>query len=243
MPLVMMRNKQQAVRWEPTTNLLCSKCREPLEILPATLGRVNFTFDFVVPDPLEQGQYWYLHKHCAWIEDALDVNWGWHPMGWVLGKDAMMQRHWGSLQKYLKKRMPSGAYDRLYEQWLPAIKPVKGVRTLSQEAKPKPPMIHTPKASRILPATPAPQVEIVPATSMPRRYKIPVRPRWLAIRFMVLKRDGYRCQMCGIAAKDDPDVRLEVDHVIPRSRGGTDDPMNLWVLCFDCNHGKGTQDL
>ena len=35
------------------------------------------------------------------------------------------------------------------------------------------------------------------------------------------------------------DVELEVDHVIPISRGGTDDISNLKTACFKCNRGKG----
>jgi hypothetical protein len=63
----------------------------------------------------------------------------------------------------------------------------------------------------------------------------------LKLRFAILKRDGYRCQICGRNAQDG--VTLEVDHKVPWAKGGTDDPDNLWVLCFDCNHGKRTSDL
>lgn len=65
----------------------------------------------------------------------------------------------------------------------------------------------------------------------------------VSIRFQILARDHYRCRICGTAAADGPDVRLEVDHITPRSKGGTDDIMNLWVLCFRCNRGKGAHDL
>lgn len=55
------------------------------------------------------------------------------------------------------------------------------------------------------------------------------------LRFEILRRDGHRCRYCG-ATKDE--VRLEVDHIHPRSRGGDDDPDNLVTACFDCNRGK-----
>lgn len=72
----------------------------------------------------------------------------------------------------------------------------------------------------------------------------PLSPlRWQKLRFQIFKRDHYRCQLCGVAATDGPHVRLEVDHIIPRSRGGTDDPSNLLTMCFGCNRGKGTQEL
>jgi hypothetical protein len=54
-------------------------------------------------------------------------------------------------------------------------------------------------------------------------------------RFNVLARDGFRCRYCGRAA---PDVVLHVDHIYPKSKGGSDDPSNLGAACADCNTGK-----
>jgi hypothetical protein len=59
-------------------------------------------------------------------------------------------------------------------------------------------------------------------------------------RFEVFKRDNFTCQYCG---RGTPDVVLHVDHVHPKSRGGTDDPVNLLTACADCNHGKGARKL
>lgn len=67
--------------------------------------------------------------------------------------------------------------------------------------------------------------------------------RKLASRFVILQRDMFRCRLCGVAASDGAHVRLEVDHIIPRSKGGKDTAENKWVLCFECNRGKGTKDL
>jgi 5-methylcytosine-specific restriction endonuclease McrA len=63
----------------------------------------------------------------------------------------------------------------------------------------------------------------------------PLRPH---LRWRVLNRDGHRCQSCGRSAAE-KDVRLEVDHIIPRCAGGPDDYANLQTLCHDCNRGKG----
>lgn len=60
-------------------------------------------------------------------------------------------------------------------------------------------------------------------------------------RFEILKRDSYCCQICGKSAKDG--VKLEVDHKLAVTNGGTNDPANLWTLCFDCNSGKRAGDL
>lgn len=44
-------------------------------------------------------------------------------------------------------------------------------------------------------------------------------------------RDGYKCQCCG-----KKNCRLEVHHLLPRSRGGSDKLANLITLCSDCHH-------
>lgn len=54
-------------------------------------------------------------------------------------------------------------------------------------------------------------------------------------RYEILRRDQYTCRFCGASA---PQVLLEIDHVVPRTAGGTDAPANLQVLCEDCNAGK-----
>jgi hypothetical protein len=55
------------------------------------------------------------------------------------------------------------------------------------------------------------------------------------LRFEILRRDNYTCRYCGGVA---PEVRITVDHVVPRALGGTDDPSNLVAACADCNGGK-----
>lgn len=62
-------------------------------------------------------------------------------------------------------------------------------------------------------------------------------------RAWVLERNGYTCQMCGVAAGD-PDplggnrtVRLTMGHIVDKSKGGSDDPQNLRAVCTNCNEG------
>lgn len=59
----------------------------------------------------------------------------------------------------------------------------------------------------------------------------------------VLERNGYTCQMCGLAAGDkDPfhsgrTVRLTMGHILDKSKGGKDEPSNLRAVCSNCNEG------
>ena len=59
---------------------------------------------------------------------------------------------------------------------------------------------------------------------------------YLKTRFMVFQRDGFKCQYCGRGA--DATV-LEIDHIFPRSKGGTNNIDNLITSCYECNRGKG----
>lgn len=63
------------------------------------------------------------------------------------------------------------------------------------------------------------------------------------LRFRILKRDNYACQLCGATKQNTPNVLLHVDHKTARSNGGLNIEENLWTLCATCNIGKGTQDL
>jgi len=60
------------------------------------------------------------------------------------------------------------------------------------------------------------------------------------LRFEVFKRDSFICQYCGKVA---PNVVLEVDHIEPVSKGGSNDLLNLITSCFDCNRGKTNTEL
>jgi len=59
-----------------------------------------------------------------------------------------------------------------------------------------------------------------------------------ALRYQVLKRDGFCCTICGRSQKDG--VVLHIDHIKPIAKGGKTVPSNLRVLCADCNLGKGS---
>lgn len=56
-------------------------------------------------------------------------------------------------------------------------------------------------------------------------------------RARILNLAKGRCQMCGRSVDEDG-IKLEVDHRIPQTWGGTDEDENLWAICRQCNHGK-----
>lgn len=59
------------------------------------------------------------------------------------------------------------------------------------------------------------------------------------LRYEVLKRARFRCELCGISADE---KALEVDHIVPRNVGGGNDVLNLQALCYSCNATKGDRD-
>ena len=63
--------------------------------------------------------------------------------------------------------------------------------------------------------------------------KIPYKEISLSRR-NVLHRDNYTCQYCGERRHD-----LTIDHVVPRSKGGTDSWENVVAACLKCNVRKG----
>ena len=66
---------------------------------------------------------------------------------------------------------------------------------------------------------------------------VPIKGR--AVRFSrksIMQRDNYTCQYCGVKPKRE-DINL--DHIIPKSRGGTNSWMNLVASCIYCNAKKG----
>lgn len=61
----------------------------------------------------------------------------------------------------------------------------------------------------------------------------------LRMRFIVLKRDNFKCCACGASPAKDSSVTLHVDHIVPWSKGGETLIDNLQTLCSKCNLGKG----
>ena len=60
----------------------------------------------------------------------------------------------------------------------------------------------------------------------------------LRLRFLVMKRDNFKCCICGRSPATTPGLELHIDHIKPWSRGGETVIDNLQTLCQDCNLGK-----
>jgi len=61
------------------------------------------------------------------------------------------------------------------------------------------------------------------------------------LRLGVMQRDRFRCVLCGDNPAANPGCVLQVDHVLPFSRGGRTEASNLRTLCRTCNLGRGNR--
>lgn len=61
-----------------------------------------------------------------------------------------------------------------------------------------------------------------------------------AIRQRVREAARHRCGYC-LSPQSLVMGKLEIEHIVPRGRGGSDDESNLWLSCSLCNRYKGAQ--
>lgn len=66
----------------------------------------------------------------------------------------------------------------------------------------------------------------------------PTVPQWAKIRAAIFKRDDYTCRYCGSRGG-----KLECDHIMPLSRGGSNEEDNLATACKPCNRSKRSKTL
>ncbi len=68
--------------------------------------------------------------------------------------------------------------------------------------------------------------------------------KWQKTRLLVLNRDAWTCMHCGKGlVEGHKDLAPEVDHLTPKSKGGTDDAWNLVASCRKCNNDKSDKKL
>jgi hypothetical protein len=61
------------------------------------------------------------------------------------------------------------------------------------------------------------------------------------LRHFIKSRDNYACRYCSVSVAAQPHLLLEVDHIVPVSRGGLSTPENLQTLCWRCNRTKSNK--
>ena len=62
-----------------------------------------------------------------------------------------------------------------------------------------------------------------------------------SLREKIKERDNYTCQHCGLSTEQEPNLLLEIDHIIPLSKNGLTTEDNLQTLCWKCNRSKGAK--
>ncbi len=122
-----------------------------------------------------------------------------------------------------RSKYSAGTYERRFGSWRNALEAfiayINTDRLEEQDAK----------------KTDEPGAEAADEKLMPKR-KRELSER---LRFSILLRDGFRCQSCGRSPLSSPGVELQIDHIIPWSRGGETIADNLQTKCKECNLGKG----
>lgn len=61
------------------------------------------------------------------------------------------------------------------------------------------------------------------------------------LREKIKQRDNYTCQNCSNSIQKEPNLLLEIDHILPISKGGITSENNLQALCWKCNRSKGAK--
>lgn len=126
------------------------------------------------------------------------------------------------------------AYRRGFDQGFAECARLVDVGDLGAIAK-REKMIRAWRVRRIQRFGSLPGAEEQPSTNLfGGRSSISVRLRW-----EVFKRDRNRCVVCGQNASDG--VTLEIDHILPVSKGGSNEKSNLQLLCTPCNRGKSNR--
>lgn len=62
-----------------------------------------------------------------------------------------------------------------------------------------------------------------------------------SLREKIKQRDSFTCKICGLSVNHEKNLLLEIDHIMPISRGGVTSEENLQTLCWKCNRSKGAK--
>lgn len=127
------------------------------------------------------------------------------------------QPRYQEIQKPLSK-YHAGTYENRFGTWRKALE--KFVAYINNEEN-----ISSEEAIQSL--------EIEPST----RHKTKRNINW-RLRFIIMRRDNFKCKSCGRSPATDPSIVLHVDHKTAWANGGETILENLETLCSKCNIGK-----
>ena len=136
--------------------------------------------------------------------------------------------HFGRQPKYREMDSPpsvigSGGYEKRWGTWTKAL------------------LAFLDKVNSDRPLTPARLLEeVAPLPSKEIANPKPENERKIALglRYNILRRDHFKCVLCGNSPATDTSCKLHVDHLLPSSKGGKTVEENLRTLCGHCNIGK-----
>lgn len=115
------------------------------------------------------------------------------------------------------------AYNRRYGSWRQALE--QFVQYMNESPSDVPSSIEAVEDSSLFLGP------IVPST-------VPTRTANWRLRFLVMRRDNFKCCQCGASPAHSPGTVLVIDHIVPWSQGGPTTMDNLQTLCVPCNGGK-----
>lgn len=139
-------------------------------------------------------------------------------------------------------RIPAGVYEARWKTWRNALRAFMehvntgaslGKLERSWTTEPKSLADSAEEGSR---NDPLPSVPSRKGAEVTAGRNIP-----LAVRFRILRRDSFKCVLCGDMPARNPECVLHVDHVLPWSKGGSAALENLRTLCASCNVGRGNR--
>ncbi|MEC5395883.1 homing endonuclease associated repeat-containing protein [Bergeyella sp. RCAD1439] len=133
-----------------------------------------------------------------------------------LGRQPRYQEMTKPLSKF-----SSGTYEKRYGTWRQALE--RFVEFINSEE------IETEKSLMT-------KAEVTP------KHKTKRDINW-RLRFLVMRKDNFKCVACGRNPATDPEIILHVDHILAWDKGGETVYENLQTLCSVCNIGKSNLDF
>jgi len=148
--------------------------------------------------------------------------------------------HLGRQPRYQEMTAPLSklhisSYERKFGTWRNALeKFVEYINSKDDAEEPQKEVV--PKKSAIVPKK---EVKAVKKQVVKKRTN---RIANLRQRFRVMKRDGFKCVLCGSSPATQIGCELHIDHIIPWSKGGETVEENLRTLCSSCNLGRSNKE-